>query len=60
MDEFVVGDLYAKEEIESKDFVNTKSTKIFIFYRKENNLLVFEPCKPQGPKRHKLVSCIKD
>ncbi|MEI6821870.1 MAG: hypothetical protein WCL51_08025 [Bacteroidota bacterium] len=60
MDEFVVGGLYSKEEIENKDFVNTRTTKIFVFYRKDNNLLVFEHCKPQGPKRHKLISRLAD
>jgi len=58
--DFIVGNSYSKEEIEEDGFINTKTTTIVIFYRKEDMLLCFSIPKPLEPKMYKLISINED
>ena len=57
---FIVGNSYSKEEIEENDFINTKTTSVVMFYRKENILMCFNIPKPLDPKLYKLISKSED
>ena len=57
---FIVGNSYSKEEIEENDFINTKTTSVVMFYRKENILMCFNIPKPLDPKLYKLISISED
>ena len=59
-DQFTTGNVYTKEEIESKGYTNTKQTSILVFYRKDKTLLAFDKPKPITPNSFKLISINKD
>ncbi|MEI6821538.1 MAG: hypothetical protein WCL51_06360 [Bacteroidota bacterium] len=58
--EFVVGNSYSREDIEENGFINTKTTSVIMFYRKENILMCFNIPKPLEPKLYKLISISED
>jgi len=58
--QFIAGNTYTKEEIESKGYTLTKQTTILVFYRKDNDLLAFDKPKPLKPNIYKLISISKD
>ena len=58
--QFVAGNAYTKEEIESKGFTKTKQTSILVFYRNGDDLLSFDVPKPKTPDAYKLISISKD
>ncbi len=58
--DFVVGNSYSKEEIEEGNYVKTKQSSLYYFYRKDNVLLIFDHPKPKIPNQYKLISIFVD
>ena len=58
--QFIVGNSYSIDEIEGNGFINTKTTKLVLFYRKNKILLAFNLNKPSAPKTYQLISFICD
>ncbi|MEI6823164.1 MAG: hypothetical protein WCL51_14630 [Bacteroidota bacterium] len=56
----IIGNLYSTEEIENYGFKLKKKTSIYIFYRKDYSLLIFDLPKPSHPKLYKLRSIFTD
>ena len=58
--QFIVGNIYTKEEIENSGFNNTRLTSIVVFYRKDKTLMSFDKPKPLKPNAYKLLAIQAD